>query len=92
MAYALPAVCLDISSAEAQLGQVHATHSCYDTDGRTRVVNRPVRLELGRNGAVFFEAGRGRTEGTAVDGKFPSPAVPGGHRPTSIDDLRVIIL
>jgi len=23
--YALPAVCLDISSAEAQLGQVHAT-------------------------------------------------------------------
>jgi len=27
----------------------------------------------------------------AVDGKFPSPAVPGGDRPTSIDDLRVII-
>jgi hypothetical protein len=24
--YALPAVCLDISSAEAQLGQVHATN------------------------------------------------------------------
>jgi hypothetical protein len=56
-----------------------------------RVVNRPVRPELGRNGAVFFEAGGGRTEGTAVDGKFPSPAVPGGHRPTSTDDLRVII-
>jgi len=32
----------------------------------TSVVNRPVRPELGRNGAVFFEAGRGRTEGTAV--------------------------
>ena len=43
------------------------------------VVNRPVRPELGRNGAVFFEAGRGRTEGTAVDGKFPSPAVIGRH-------------
>jgi hypothetical protein len=25
--YALPAVCLDISSAEAQLGQVHATRT-----------------------------------------------------------------
>jgi len=50
-----------------------------------------VRHEPGRNGAVFFEAGRGRTEGTAVNGKFPSPAVPGRHRPTSIDDLRVII-
>ena len=50
-----------------------------------------VRPELGQNGAVFFEAGRGRTEGMAVDGKFPSPAVPGGDRPTSIDDLRVII-
>jgi hypothetical protein len=30
------------------------------------VVNRPVRPELGRNGAVFFETRRGRTEGTAV--------------------------
>ena len=27
MPYALPAVCPDISSAEAQLGQVHATYS-----------------------------------------------------------------
>ena len=55
------------------------------------VVNRPVRPELGLNRAVFFELGRGRMEGTAVDGKFPSPAVPGHHRPTSIDDLPVII-
>jgi hypothetical protein len=66
-------------------------HHLVSTVQRFSVVNRPVRPELGRNGAVFFEAGRGRTEGTAVDGKFPSPAVPGGHRPTSIDDLRVII-
>ena len=34
-------------------------------------VNRPVCPELGRNGAVFFEAGRGRTEGTAVIGRHP---------------------
>jgi len=30
-----------------------------------------VRPELERNGAVFFEAGRGRTEGTAVIGRHP---------------------
>ena len=37
MPYALPAMCLDISSAEAQLGQVHATVSvlalCSKGDG-----------------------------------------------------------
>jgi hypothetical protein len=39
----------------------------------------------------LFEAGWGRTDGTAIDCKFPSPAIPSHHQPTSIDDLRVII-
>ena len=33
----------------------------------------------GRRLAVIFEAGRGRMEGTAVDCKFPSPAVIGRY-------------
>jgi hypothetical protein len=50
-----------------------------------------VRPEPGRNGAFICQAGRGRTDGTAVNGKFPTPADPGRHPPTSIDNFHLII-
>jgi len=39
--YALPAVCLDISSAEAQLGQVHATAGVTDVYDVTGLIHGP---------------------------------------------------
>jgi hypothetical protein len=53
-----------------------ALHDCllqvFWTKSRvhTSVVNRPVCPKPGRNGAVFFEAGRGRTEGRPSREKF----------------------
>jgi len=43
------------------------------------VVNRPVRPELGRNGAVIFEAGRNGRPLTVNFRPRPSPAVIGRH-------------
>jgi hypothetical protein len=49
--YALPAVCLDISSAEAQLGQDRAT----DCSWKTRViVHDPVTVTLSKGVTIPF--------------------------------------